>query len=205
MKELLIIGANGHGKVVADIAVKLGRYEKIFFFDDNEEIKDVLGIPCKGKVSLIEQEDKQCHAFVAIGNSRIRERILEQVQNLGFEVPVLIHPNAVIAADVHFGCGSVVMAGAVVNSGTCIGKGVIVNTACSVDHDCIIENYSHVAVGAHLAGAVHVGKHTWIGAGAVVSNNISICDNIMIGAGAAVVKKIVEPGTYVGVPAKKLK
>lgn len=205
MSELLIIGANGHGKVVADIAVKVGVYEKISFFDDNEEIKSVLGFPCKGKVSMIRQEDRKCHAIVAIGNPEVREKIMEQILELGFEVPVLIHPNAVVAKEVQFGFGSVVMAGAIVNSGTRIGKGAIVNTACSVDHDCIMEDYSHVSVGAHLAGTVHVGKRTWIGAGAVVSNDIRICDDVMVGAGAAVVKDITEPGTYVGVPAKKLK
>jgi len=205
MSELLIIGANGHGKVVADIAVNMGIYEKISFLDDNEEIISVLGFPCKGKVSLIEREDRKCHVVVAIGNPKIREKILERVMKLGFEVPVLIHPNAVVADDVQFGCGCVVMAGAVINCSTTIGKGSIVNTACSVDHDCIMEDYSHVAVGAHLAGTVHVGKRTWVGAGAVVSNNINICDDVMIGAGAAVVKDILEPGTYVGVPVKKLK
>ena len=180
MSELLIIGANGHGKVVADLAVNLGTYKKITFFDDNEEIKSVLGFPCKGKVSLVEQEDRECHVVVAIGNPKVREKMLEWVQRLGFVIPVLIHPNAVIAEEVQFGCGTVVMAGAVVNSGTRIGKGVIVNTACSVDHDCIMEDYSHVAVGAHLAGTVHVGNRTWIGAGAVVSNNIDICDDVMV-------------------------
>lgn len=205
MSELLIIGANGHGKVVADIAVNLGTYDKISFFDDNEEIKIVRGFPCKGKVSLVEQEDRCCHVIVAIGNAVIREQMLEWVMELGFEVPVLVHPNAVVAGDVTVGKGSVVMAGAVVNSGTEMGKGVIVNTACSVDHDCRLDDYSHVSVGAHLAGTVHVGKQTWIGAGAVISNNVSVGADVMIGAGAVVVKDITEPGTYVGVPAKKLK
>ena len=205
MSELLIIGANGHGKVVADIAVNMGIYEKISFLDDNEEIKSVLGLPCKGKVCLLEQEDRNCHVTVAIGNQNIRERILERVLELGFEVPVLIHPKAVVARDVQIGIGSVVMAGAIVNSGTTIGKGTIVNTACSVDHDCILGDYSHVSVGAHLAGTVHVGRKTWIGAGAIVSNNISVCDEVMVGAGAVVVKNITERGTYVGVPAKKMK
>lgn len=205
MSELLIIGANGHGKVVADIAVNLGTYDNILFFDDNEEIKTVLGFSCKGKVCLVEQEDRSCHVIVAIGTPDIRERMLEWVLKLGFEVPVLIHPNAVVAGDVTIGKGSVVMAGAVVNSGTEAGKGVIVNTACSVDHDCRLDDYSHVSVGAHLAGTVHVGKRTWIGAGAVISNNVNVCADVMVGAGAVVVKDIKEPGTYVGVPAKKLK
>ena len=97
------------------------------------------------------------------------------------------------------------MAGAVINPGAQIGIGCIINTSSSVDHDCVVEDYVHISVGAHLSGTVRVGKGTWIGAGAIVSNNINICGGCMIGAGAVVIKDIAEPGTYVGVPAKKLR
>ena len=97
------------------------------------------------------------------------------------------------------------MAGAVINSGARIGTGCIVNTCASVDHDCNVGDYVHIAVGSHLCGTVSMGDETWIGAGAIVSNNISICSECMIGAGAVVVKDIKESGTYVGVPAKKVR
>ena len=83
--------------------------------------------------------------------------------------------------------------------------GCIINTCASVDHDCVLEDFVHVAVGAHVAGTVSIGAGTWIGAGATVSNNLQICGGCMIGAGAVVIKSITESGTYVGVPAEKIK
>ena len=205
MKELLIIGASGHGKVVADIAVKIGSYSTIAFFDDNEEIKSIMGFSCRGKITSICEESRDNDVIVAIGRASVRERIMNQVKEMGFNLPVLVHPQAVIAEDVEIGAGTVIMAGAIINTGVQIGRGVIINTASSVDHDCIVDDYAHISVGAHLAGTVHVGERTWIGAGATVNNNIDICSDVMIGAGAVVVKNVTEAGTYVGVPIKKIK
>lgn len=194
MNRLVIIGASGHGKVVADIAVKLG-YEDIVFLDDNESIKECAGFPIIGKTT--EAKSFYGDKIVAIGNAAIRKRLQGQL-----EVVSLIHPQAVISRRVAIGKGVVVMAGAVINSDTVIGDGCIINTCSSVDHDCVIGEYSHVAVGAHISGTCKIGSNVWIGAGSTVSNNISICDECTIGAGAVVVKDIVSSGTYVGVPAK---
>ena len=103
------------------------------------------------------------------------------------------------------GTGTLVAAGAVINPGAVIGDGCIINTCASVDHDCVLEDFVHRAVGAHVAGTVSIGAGTWIGAGATVSNNLQICGGCMIGAGAVVIKSITESGTYVGVPAEKIK
>ena len=195
MNRLIIIGAGGHGKVIADIAVKNG-YKDIVFLDDDESIEECAGFPIIGKIQ--DAEVLEGDKIVAVGNSVIRERIQK-----GIDTITLIHPDAVIGRRVSVGKGTVVMAGAIINSDSVIGDGCIINTAASVDHDCVVEDFSHVAVGAHLCGTVHIGKSTWIGAGATVSNNISICSNCIVGTGAAVIKSIDAPGTYVGVPAKK--
>lgn len=200
MKTLGIIGASGHGKVVADIAKKLG-YEEIVFFDDNKAVDRCGVYPVVGDTQDIFHHN--CDAFVAIGNPNVRSRVQEQLEQAGKNVPVLLHPNAVVAENVQLGAGTVVVAGAVVNPGAQIGKGCIINTCSSVDHDCIVEDYVHVSVGAHVAGTVQIGHHTWVGAGATVSNNLNICANCMIGAGSVVCKDIVEQGTYIGVPARK--
>lgn len=200
MKQLIIIGASGHGKVVADIAKKNG-YENIAFLDDNEELTECGGYRVIGKstdAGLYQDND----FIVAIGNVKIRQRIQEQLLGMGICIATLIHPSAVIAENVRIGSGTVVMAGAVINPGVSIGRGCIINTCSSVDHDCKVGDYIHISVGSHIAGTVEIGDMTWIGAGATVSNNVSICGDCMIGVGAVIIKDIKESGTYIGVPAK---
>ncbi len=202
--RLIIIGASGHGKVIADIALCLKKYDSIAFLDDNNSSSEVMGIPVMGKtgdfLSYVETSD----IIVAIGNAGIRRQWVEKLHAHNICVPVLTHPHSVIGTNVILGAGTVVMAGAVINPDAVIGEGCIINTCASVDHDCVLENYVHVAVGAHLAGGVFVKENTWIGAGAVIKNNIHINKECMIGAGAVVVKDIDCGGVYVGVPAKPL-
>lgn len=201
MNKIAILGASGHGKVVADLAKKNG-YDTIVFLDDDETISSCGVYPVVGKTK--EAANMGCDVIVAIGNAKIRQRMQEDLAAFSVHVVTLVHPNAVIAEDVELGAGTVVMAGAVINSGAKIGDGAIINTSSSVDHDCVIGDYVHISVGAHVAGTVEIGNDTWIGAGAVVSNNLTICDCCMIGAGAVVVRNITESGTYVGVPARRI-
>lgn len=200
MSKLIIIGASGHGKVIADIACQCG-YTELAFLDDNNSIKTCMGYPIIGKTSEI-SKFAGMDFFVAIGNPNIREKVQRDIIEQELSLATLIHPEAVVAKTVYIGIGTVVMAGAVINPDTSIGEGCIINTSSSVDHDNVLENYVHISIGSHLAGNVYVDKGTWIGAGAVVSNNVYICGNCTIGAGAVVVKDITIPGTYIGVPAK---
>lgn len=202
MKDLVIIGAGGHGKVIADIAQKMGKYEKIFFLDDAVK-GNCMDFPVLGKTNLAFSFLETVEIFIAIGNAEIRAKFLEALIGAGAKIPILIHPNTSIGANVSIGVGTVLMPGAIINPESKIGKGCIINTASSVDHECEIDNYVHVAVGAHLCGNVKIGKYTWIGAGATVSNNIAVCSRCMIGAGSVVVGDVKAQGTYIGVPAKK--
>lgn len=197
MRKLAIIGAGGHGKVIADIAKKNG-YKEIVFFDDDESIRKCGAYPVIGNSNLAGRTDAD--VIVGIGNAAVRKKIQESIPDE--KLVTLIHPEAVVTKDVVIGPGTVVMAGVVINPGTHIGKGCIINTCSSVDHDCEVGDYVHIAVGGHLCGTVTVGAGTWIGAGAIVSNNVSVCSDCMIGAGAVVVNSIKECGTYVGVPAR---
>lgn len=201
MNKLIIIGASGHGKVIADIAAQCG-YTDIGFLDDNPDVQECLGYPVIGKT---ENANKFSDAefIVAIGNPQIRQKVQEQLSNKKFHIVSLVHPKAIVADYVEIGEGTVIMAGAIINPACKIGKGCIVNTGASVDHDSVIDDYAHISVGSHLAGSVQIGERTWIGAGAVVSNNIRICEDCMIGAGAVVIKDIKKSGTYVGVPARE--
>lgn len=201
MRNLNIIGAGGHGKVAADIAIACG-YEKITFLDKNKCSNTCMGFPVV-EDDLSKAGYEEDDFFVAVGNAKVRERIFRELEERGLTVVTLIHPAAVLGSDVTIGKGSVIMAGVVINADTAIGEGCIINTGSSVDHDNVLADFVHVSVGAHLAGTVKVGKAAWIGAGATVSNNINICEDAMVGAGAVVVKDITEPGTFVGVPAKR--
>ena len=195
MDRLIIVGASGHGKVVADIAA-LNGYEEIVFLDDADDVKECAGRPVVGKTT----EAPEGSVFVAIGNSEIRRRLMEQYRDR--KQPTLIHPSAVIAKSAEIGEGTVVVAGAVINPYARIGKGVIVNTGSSIDHDCVVEDNCHVSVGAHLCGTVRIGEGTRIGAGATIINDVAICGGCVIGAGAVVVRDISLAGTYIGIPAK---
>ncbi len=198
-KKLLIIGAGGHGKVVADIAL-LNGYSDIAFLDDNLVGTLCAGFPVIGKVEDEGLYSDSCDFFVAIGNAEARARIQRRL----LSVVTLIHPKAIVSRRVTIGEGTVVMAGAIINSDTVIGKGCIINTGATVDHDNVIGDFVHIAVGAHLAGTVTIGEKTWIGIGACVKNNISVCEQVMVGAGAVVVKDIDKKGKYIGIPCKKI-
>lgn len=202
--KLLIIGASGHGKVVADIALKMDKWQKVHFLDNDKSIKSSLGLEVIGTSDDVFTHIDEYEIFVGIGNNATRRKIHEMLETFGASIPVLIHPNAVIGSQVDLENGTVVMAGAIVNCCTKIGKGCIINTASTIDHDNDIEDFVHISPGAHLAGTVKVGKESWLGVGSVVSNNISITKGCKVGAGSVVVKDITEPGVYVGVPVRRV-
>lgn len=204
-KKLLIIGASGHGKVVADIAIKMNTWQSIAFLDDNKNVRKCLGLEVIGRsVDFVAYID-EWNFFVAIGDNTIRKKVQEKIQLYGGELVTLIHPAALLGINVTIGRGTVVMAGTVINSDTQIGDGCIINTSSSLDHDNIISDYVHVSPGVRIAGSVNIGESSWVGIGGVVSNNLSICNNCNIGAGTVVLKDIKQRGTYVGIPARKIK
>ena len=202
-ERVIVIGAGGHGKVITDSIHKRGD-TCIGFLDDGVDVAfQNCDIPVLGKIdSYINYPDVSF--VIGIGNAAVRARIAGQM--MGVHWYTAVHPAAVISEiDVQVGEGSVIMANAVVNASAHIGKHCILNTASVVEHDNCIGAYSHISVGAKLGGTVTVGEHTWIGIGATVINNVTICDHCIIGAGAVVIHNIKESGTYVGVPAKKIK
>lgn len=196
MKKVVIIGAGGHGKVAADI-IRLSGDEVVGFLDDKPP-ENFVGFNVIGNTEDIGKWSDYIY-FAAVGSAEIREKIMKN--NVHWYTA--IHPTAVIASDVKIGDGTLLAANSVVNSGSKIGKGCIINTAATVDHDCILEDFVHISPGVHLSGSVSVGSKTWIGVGACIVNNVEICGDCIIGAGAVVIRNIVRSGTYVGVPAKK--
>ena len=198
MNRLIIIGAGGHGKVIADNALKNG-YKDICFVDD-ASTGECMGFPIVGTSEDIERfDDCNTDFIIGIGNNAVRKMIAEKYS---VHWVSLIHPSAQIAANVSVGKGTVVMANAVINACATIGEHCIINTGAIIEHDNVIGNYVHISPNAALGGTVHIGECTWIGLGASVINNIDICSCCTIGAGAVVVRNITERGIYIGVPAK---
>ena len=205
-KKVIIIGASGHARVIADI-IKKSNDEIVGFLDDNAEIQGKTIFD--GKIVLGDTSEEfvrkyaDCYFIIGIGNNRVRKIISKKYPNIKWYTA--IHPSAIIGSNVEIGEGSVLMGGTVINTETKIGKHCIINTCASLDHDNILENFVHISPGAHLAGTVKVMEGTWICAGVTVINNVTIGKNNVIGAGATVIKNIEEENsTYIGVPIKKL-
>lgn len=204
-KKVVIIGAGGHAKVIADIVDK-SQDILLGFLDDNlEKGKTVIcDYKVLGKIEEVlqlKEQDENIEFVIAIGNNNIRKEISDKYQ---LNYYTAIHPSAQIGLDVTIEKGTQILANACVNSCAKIGKHCIINTGAIIEHDNIIEDYVHISPNATLGGTVKIGENTHVGIGAVLKNNIEICSNCIIGAGAVVVKNIIEEGTYVGVPAKKI-
>lgn len=207
MSALLVVGAGGHGGVVADAARATGRWAVIGFVDDTPGRGTVHGLwPVVGTTNDLDAlRVRYSAAIVAIGDARRRIELLDRLGAAGYERPVVVHPSAVIGSVVALGAGTVVMPGAVVNIGTRLGAGCIVNTGATVDHDCRLADGVHVCPGAHLAGEVEVGTGTWLGIGCCVRQRIRIGAGVTVGAGAVVVADIGDGRTVAGVPAEDLR
>ncbi len=198
--RLIIIGAGGHGKVIADNALKNG-YFNINFVDDHA-MGTCMGFPIIGTSAEINHlNDGKTDFVIGVGNNDLRKRIAEKYD---VNWVTLIHPSAQIAVNTSIGKGTVVMAGTIINAGATVGEHCIINSGAIVEHDNLIGDYVHISPRAALGGTVRVGDLTHIGIGAVVKNNIAVCDHCVIGAGAVVVKEIKDRGTYVGVPSRKI-
>lgn len=204
MSALLIIGAGGHGKVVADAALESGKWSDILFLDDAWPEKksngawEILG----AANHMRDWKGRATHAVVAIGNNQLRMELQAKLVAAGFEIATIIHPSARVSRFARLGKGSVVFANAVINVDARIGEAAIINTAATVDHDCQLGVGVHVAPGANLGGGVTVGNFTWIGIGAAVRHYTTIGENVTVGAGAVVVANIADGVTAIGVPAR---
>lgn len=210
MKPIVIYGASGHGKVIADIIEKSGGTVMAFVDDDST----MWGQPFFDKplwdgmnelIKLHKTSGVEFSVIVAIGKNDVRLTVAEKLKAAGLSLGTAIHPSAQIGKDVKIGEGTVVMAGAVINPGSRVGSFCIVNTASTIDHDCVVADYVHLSPGSHLGGTVQIGRDSWVGVGASVINNISIGEQVIIGAGAVVIRDVDDYSVVVGNPATLLR
>ncbi|MBZ0319453.1 MAG: acetyltransferase [Anaerolineae bacterium] len=203
MRGNLIIGAGGHGKIIADLMLSQGM-KLIGFLDDNQSLigQRIFELPVLGKSSEWEKFEPD-GIVLAIGDNSIRSKILQKLtSNVMLPWITVVHPKAIVASSVKLGIGTTVMAGAIINCDAVLGDHTIINTGATVDHDCVIGDFVHIAPGVNLAGGVRVNNGAFLGIGSCVIPNCTIGENSVIGAGAVVIRDIPSNAVAKGVPAR---
>lgn len=203
--RLAILGASGHGKVVADAASLSGWVEIVFFDDAWPAVAkngpwEVVG----RSPDLLAKAAEFDGAVVAIGNNGIRMARQQELVSAGLKLISVIHPSAIVSPHASVGAGSVVFANAVINACANLGAGCIVNTGAVVEHDCEVGDFSHLSPNAVLAGGVTAGQKVWVGAGATVKQLVVLGDEVTVGMGSVVLKDVAACKTVVGVPARPI-
>lgn len=205
-RRLVILGASGHGRVVAAAAIAEG-WEVLGFADADPTLRGTV----LGRLEVAATHDEElldwlrgsgASLILAIGQNRVRAKVFARLSARGVTWARVVHPRSWLAPGVTVGEGSVVCAGVVVQPGARVGANVILNTSCSVDHDGVLHDHCHLSPGVHLGGTVEVGEGTWLGVGVSVRNNLTIGPWATVGVGAAVVADLPADVVAVGVPAR---
>lgn len=211
MLKVVIVGAGGHGQVVADsllagLKCKGNNIQPVGFVDDNPRLQQrlLLGVPVLGTVAQLPVIVHHA-VVVAIGDNQIRHKIYRQLQEQGEQFISVYHPSAIISTNVQIGQGVMISAGVVVNTGAQIGQDVILNTGCTVDHHNHIGDHVHIAPGVHLGGDVEIDEGALIGIGATVMPQCRVGAWSIVGAGAVVTRDVPAYSTVVGIPARIIK
>ena len=203
-QALLIVGAGGNGRVIADLADAAGTWDRIAFLDDQTlDVSEDRPWSTVGTCDDIATAAADfTHVIVGFGDNALRMSWLPRAESSGLQLATLISQFSAISLRAKLGDGSVVMPGAVANLGVQTGKGCILNTGSSVDHDCQLGTAVHIAPGAAVGGDVSIGDGSWVGLGASIRQGLTIGQGVTIGAGAAVVTDLPDGCTAVGVPAR---
>lgn len=205
MATLAIIGAGGHGKVVADCALASGNWSDVVFYDDRyPEIKKVASYNVVGSVKTLCEHEYLGDVAIGIGNNYTRDSIQKRLAETGISLVSVFHPSAVVSSMATLGEGCVVMPNAVINCDARIGACSIVNSGAVVEHDCRLGDCVHISPGASLAGGVNVGERSWIGIGSCVIESLTIGADSIVAAGSVVTRNVDNNTRVCGVPAKTM-
>lgn len=208
--EIILVGGGGHCKACIDVVEQEDKYIIKGIIDlPSEQGSKVLGYPVIGNDDEIISFIKKGFSFLItighLGNSKLREDLFDLVSNNHGNLPVIISPNAYVSRHAEIRQGTIIMHNAIVNADASIGQNCIINNKSLIEHDCIIKDQTHISTNATLNGKVVINKNCFIGSSSVIRNNVKIKSETIIGAGAVVIKDIIESGVYMGSPAKKMK
>jgi len=211
VKGLWIVGAGGHGAVVADAARAAGHWHEIAFFDDRWPVQtQARGLAILGDVAALRERllgaaADSAEVVVAVGDNARRLELSQALVAAGARLATVIHPFSAMSPSATLGAGTVVLAGTALNAGARVGVACIVNTRASIDHDCVLGDGVHICPGVSLAGNVTVSDLAWLGIGSSVIQGITIGHAATVGAGAAVVRDVKPMRTVAGCPAREIK
>jgi sugar O-acyltransferase (sialic acid O-acetyltransferase NeuD family) len=186
-KRLLIVGAGGHGRSVAEAVLANGNFMLSGFADDAAPtLKEVWEVPVLGPIDHLADYRRHADAaIVAIGNNRLREELQGRLAAAGFDLAVVIHPRAIVSSTALIAAGSAVMAGAIVGTEAQLGEGVIVNCGAVVDHHCRVDSYGHLGINACMAGGSFLGRRAWMQAGSALGYRVRIEADMVLSPGEA--------------------
>jgi UDP-perosamine 4-acetyltransferase len=202
-RPLVVVGAGGHAKVVID-CLRFADWDVVACTDIDTSPRDCLGVPVVGGDDQLPRllADGILHAFCALGANGLRERVGDRLLGLGFEVPAVVGPGAILSPSASLGRGAALLPGAIVNADCAIGDFAIINTNANVDHDGRIGRSAHIGPGASLAGEVTVGDRTFVATGSAVIPGRRIGSDTLVGAGSVVVRDIASGVVAFGNPAR---
>lgn len=182
MKRLLIVGAGGHGRSVAEVVLAGGAFQLVGFVDDAAtQMPQVWQLPVLGSTAdLMDCRRHADAAIVAIGNNALREALQSRLDAAGFEIATVVHPQAMVSPRASLGMGCAIMAGAIVGTEARLGQGVIVNCGAVVDHHCQVDSFAHLSVRAAMAGGTALGHGAWMQAGSVLGYGVRVAPGVVL-------------------------
>lgn len=209
MRPIILIGGGGHCISCIDVINSDNKYKIIGILDTSEKFGEtILGIPIIGNDSDIPNLINECNNFLItvgqIKSSVIRRKINDIIKTNNGNLPVIISKRAYVSSNAFIDEGTIIMHNVIVNAKARIGKNCIINTGALIEHDVIINDFCHISTHAVVNGQVQVGINSFLGSNSVIANNVTLPDNVIVSAGACILKTLLDTGTYIGNPARKI-
>ena len=209
MREILLIGGGGHCSSCIEAIESTNDWIISGIVDTPERMGSTL---LRYKFIGTDQDlstlaNRIPNMLVTVGQLKaptLRMKLYNMAIDAGAFMPPITASSAVVSRRAHLGAGTVALHGAIVNVGARIGDNCILNTGCIVEHDCIIASHTHISTGAIINGDCEIGSEVMVGSGAIVRNGLKICNRVTLGAGTVVVRDILEPGVWIGIPARRI-